>query len=69
MNRMKHVDSQRIWNAYSARHTLFWSDSPAREERDFRLARIGLVVSITLLGIVGFVEIAFLATLLWQFFS
>jgi hypothetical protein len=69
MDGMKYVDSARIWNSFSARHTLFWSALPSREHRNFRIARTGLVISLTLLGIAGVVEIAFLAALLWQLFS
>jgi hypothetical protein len=64
---MKHRESAKIWNAFSARHILFWYASPSLEDRESRLARIGLVTSFTLLGIAGIVEIAFLILLLWQF--
>jgi hypothetical protein len=66
---MKHHESVKIWNAYSARHILFSHASPSLEDREFRLARIGLAISFTLLGIVAIIEIAFLAIVVLNLLS
>ncbi len=65
---MKHPESVKIWNAFSARHILLWNASQSREDRDAALARIGLAISVSLLGVGALAEIAFLVVLLWHFF-
>jgi hypothetical protein len=66
MSVMKHPESVKFWNAFSARHVLLWNASQSREDRDSALARVGLAISVSLLGVAAIVEIAFLVVLLWH---
>jgi hypothetical protein len=61
----KHGESSRIWNSFLERHTLFWTDSPSEEERILRFARIGSLVSVILLSLLGAAEVVFFVVLLW----
>lgn len=61
-----HRESSRIWNSYSERHTLFWTNSVRDEERLLRFARIGSLLSVILLTLLGTSELLFLGLLLWQ---
>ncbi len=62
----KYPESSKIWNSFSERHILFWTDSPQEEERVLRFARFGSLVSTVILALMGAVEFAFVALLLWQ---
>jgi hypothetical protein len=65
IDHMKHPDSTKLWQSLARQHTLFWTSSPAEEERDFRLARFGHVVSIILLALISSIELVFLLALIW----
>ena len=62
----KYPESSKIWDSFSERHTLFWTNSPSEEERLFRFARIGFLLSAILLSLLGTAEFLFVMSLLWQ---
>jgi len=64
---MKYTNSQRFIDSLHEQHTLFWHNSPSEEERDYRVAKFGFYLSIVLVGLLGFAELAFLLVLLWDF--
>ncbi len=63
---MKHPEHLKIWNSLTEKHTLFWASSSDEEARNLRLARFGQRVSVTLLTLLGTIEIIFFLALLWQ---
>ncbi len=52
----------RVWESRLKR----FSYSSSTDDRDMRLARIGLLISVAIIGVLGVAEIAFLIELLWD---
>lgn len=65
-NTMKRPDAQKLWESLRDQDTLFGLRSPDEEKRDFRFAKIGLLVAGIFLTLAATVELVFLADLLWQ---
>ena len=55
------------WQSLAVSQTLFWSSSPAREERAMLLARFGLLFWHVCIGLIGIAELAFLTSFLASF--
>jgi hypothetical protein len=49
----------------AARQVLFWTDSPSREELNFRLARAGFWVWTLAVSFAAAAELLFVGTLIW----
>ncbi len=59
----------KIWEALNNRLNPIKEFSEKYTERSLRWSRVGLVLSVILIGMVGILEIVFLVVFLWDLFS